>query len=94
MATTLEPTTELNMKLRLSKAASDKLAQRAAETGRDVAAVASDLLERAVTQPSVDEMLAGFRQQVAASGMSDAELDAFFRAEIDAYRREKKAKPA
>jgi tRNA C32,U32 (ribose-2'-O)-methylase TrmJ len=94
MATTLEPTTELNMKLRLSKAASDKLAQRAAETGRDVAAVASDLLERAVTQPSVDEMLAGFRQQVAASGMSDAELDAFFRAEIDAYRQEKKAKPA
>jgi tRNA C32,U32 (ribose-2'-O)-methylase TrmJ len=94
MATTLEPTTELNMKLRLSKAASDKLAQRAAETGRDVAAVASDLLERAVTQPSVDEMLAGFRQQVAASSMSDAELDAFFRAEIDAYRREKKAKPA
>lgn len=52
MASTLEHMTELAMKLRLSKQASEKLAQRAAETGRDVATVASDLIEQAVATPN------------------------------------------
>lgn len=77
MATTVEQTTELPMKLRLSRQASEKLAQRAAESGRDVAAVASDLIEQAITRPTVDEVLAPFRKQVAESGMSDEELDEF-----------------
>ena len=78
MATTIEQVTELAMKLRLSKLASDKLAQRATESGRDIASVASDLIEQAVTQPTVDDVLAPFRKQVEESGMSDQELDAFF----------------
>ena len=36
-----------------------------------------------------DELLAPFRKQVAESGMSDDELDDFFRAELEAVRREK-----
>ena len=94
MATTVESTTELAMKLRLSKTASDKLIQRATETGRDLAAVASELIEQAVAQPPIDQVLAPFRKQVADSGMSDAELDAFFQAELNAHRLEKKAKSA
>ena len=78
MATSVEPMTELAMKLRLSKQAGERLAQRAMESGKDIAALASDLVERAITQPTVDEVLAPFRKQVAESGMSDAELDAFF----------------
>ena len=35
-----------------------------------------------------------FRKEVAESGMSDDELDAFFRGELEAHRREKKAKSA
>lgn len=70
--------TELAMKLRLSEKASEKLAQRAAESGQDLATVASRLLEEAVTRPTVDEVLAPFRKQVAESGMSDEELDEFF----------------
>ena len=93
MATTVEETTELAMKLRLTKRASERLAQRAAESGQDVAALASDLIEQAVTRPTVDEVLAPFRKQIADSGMSDEELDAFFRSELEAHRREKKAKP-
>jgi len=94
MATTAEHMTELAMKLRLSKLASEKLAQRAAESGQDVAAVASDLIEQAVTRPTVDEALASFRKQVAESGMSDEQLDDFFRGEIEAHRKERKAKSA
>jgi len=94
MATTVEHMTELAMKLRLSRQASEKLAQRAAECGKDVAAVASDLIEQAVTRPTVDEALAAFRRQVAESGMSDQALDDFFRREIEAHRAERKAKTA
>ena len=83
---------EFILTLKLTKAVSDKLAQRAAEGGKDPANFVSDLIEREVTRPSVDEVLAPFRKQVAESGMSDEELDDFFRSEIAAVRREKKAK--
>jgi hypothetical protein len=94
MATNVNSKTELEMKLRLSKTASDKLIQRATETGRDLGAIASELIEQAVGEPTVDQALAPFRKQVADSGMNDAELDALFQAEIDAHRLQKKAKSA
>ena len=82
------------MMLRLSDRARAKLAEQAKQNGQDIAAVASDLIEQAVARPSVDEVLAPFRKQVAQSGMSDEELDDFLRAELEAHRREKKAKRA
>ena len=48
MATTIEHMTELAMKLRLSKQASEKLSQRAEQVGQDVGAVASGIIEQAV----------------------------------------------
>ena len=89
MATTIETP----MTLRLSDRARAKLAEQAAVRGQDISAVASDLIEQAITRPTVDEVLASFRKQVADSGMSDEELDAFFRGQIAAHRGEKKAKP-
>ena len=80
--------------LRLSDRARARLAEQAANSGQDISAVASDLIEHAVSRPSVDEVLAPFRKQVAESGMTDEELDAFFRSELEAHRREKKAKSA
>jgi hypothetical protein len=56
--------TELAMKLRLSDEASEKLARRAAESGRDLAAVASDLIEQAVSVPAPNDSTAA--QRVAA----------------------------
>jgi hypothetical protein len=78
MATTTEQMTELSMKLRLSKQATEMLQQRAARSGQDIASLASDIVEQAILQPTVDEVLAPFRKQVAESGMSDQELDDFF----------------
>ncbi len=82
------------MRLRLTQQAKDKLTEQAAQSGRPLDEVASELLEQAVARPSVDELLAPFRKQVAESGMSDEELDDFFRAQLDAVRRENRAKQA
>jgi hypothetical protein len=72
-----ETTTEVAVKLRLSQMASERLAQQAAQTGRELNDYASELIENAVTKPSVDELLSPFRKQIAASGMSDDDLDTF-----------------
>jgi hypothetical protein len=93
MATNVH-TTETPVMLRLSERARAKLAEQAANSGQDISAVASDLIEQATARSSIDEVLAPFRKQVAESGMSDEELDAFFRGEIEAHRREKRAKSA
>jgi len=86
--------TETQVTLRLSDGARSKLAQEAAKSGQDISAVASSLIELAIARPSVDEVLAPFRRQVAESGMSDEELDAFFRGQLEAHRREKRTKSA
>ncbi len=94
MAATAEQITEFAMSIRLSKQSGEKLAQRAAESGKDIAAVASDLIERAIAQPTVDEVLAPFRKQVAESGMSDAELDAFLEDLREKAYQERHRRPA
>jgi hypothetical protein len=48
--------TELALKLHLTDQASERLAQRAAAAGKDVAAVASDLIEQAVDTDSPNDM--------------------------------------
>jgi hypothetical protein len=93
MATIVGQTTELPMKLRLSRQASEKLTQRGAESGRDVADVASELVEQAVNRPTVDEVLAPFRKQVAESGMSDKELDAFLEGVREKAFQERQRRP-
>jgi hypothetical protein len=45
-----------------------------------------------VTRPSLEEILASVRADFAGTGMSEGELSDFLRGELDAHRREKKAK--
>lgn len=54
-----------------------KLRERAAASGEPVDVYASKILVDAVTTPSVEEVLALARKQVAESGMTDSELDEF-----------------
>jgi len=82
------------MKLRLSKAALEKLSDRATAAGEDVAAYASDLLERAVLKPSLDEILAPVRADFANSGMTEEEIMEFGKSLVQKVRDEKKAKTA
>jgi predicted transcriptional regulator len=55
-----------------------ELSALAKESGRTPEAVAVELLERHLALRTMDEILAPFRKQVAESGMSEEELDAFF----------------
>ena len=67
-----------------------KLRERAAAIGQDVTAFVQGIIERSVTvKPTLDEILAPFRQQVKESGMSDEELTTFFEDMRDRVWQEK-----
>ena len=63
-----------------------KLVERAALVGVDVYALARELIERGLaTAPTLEEILAPFRREVAQSGLSDEELDALFREQREGH---------
>ncbi|HKI35577.1 MAG TPA: hypothetical protein VKA46_27215 [Gemmataceae bacterium] len=67
-----------------------KLSDRAAQSGRDVESLAREFIEQGVNgEPTLDEILAPFRRQVAESGMSDEELTALFEEAREEVYREK-----
>jgi len=68
----------MTISISISAAAEAKLRQKAAASGQPLDVYASKVLEHAATTPSADELLQPFRDQIAASGMTDDELDAFF----------------
>ncbi len=69
-----------------------KLVERAARAGQNVESLACELIERSLNdEPTLDEILAPFRRQVAASGLSESELTALFeesREEVDRAQQE------
>jgi hypothetical protein len=77
------------MKLRLSRQASEKLSKRAAESGQDVASIASDLIEQAISQPSLGELLALSQAEFASTGMTESEMMDFGRELLGKVRSEK-----
>ena len=77
----------MTISISLTAEAETKLSQRAARLGQDLSIVASDLLEEAVRRPSVDELLAPARRQVAESEMDNRTLDDFFRDVLKEVRK-------
>jgi len=67
----------MTLSISLTPEVEARLKQRAAAEGKDPTAYATELVENAVSKPTVDEILAQFRKQVAESGMSDQQLDGF-----------------
>jgi hypothetical protein len=63
------------LQIEISAETEAALRERAAARGEDVTACAARLLHEALSAPTADELLAPFRRQVAASGVSDEELD-------------------
>jgi hypothetical protein len=72
------PVTEISLRLKSTRQTHDKLVAEAGKSGKPLDVYTSELLEREAKRQSVDEMLAPFRKQVAESGMSDEQFDAFF----------------
>ena len=67
-----------------------KLVEWATRVGRDVESLACELIERSLdSDPTLDDILAPFRRQVAESGMSESELAALFEESRDEVYRDK-----
>jgi len=88
------PTIETTLTLRLTEETRRKLAERAAQDGRDMSDYASGLIEQAVSRPTLEELLAPVRADFTKSGMSDDQIMELGRKELDALRKERKAKSA
>jgi hypothetical protein len=85
----------MTLSITLSPQAEAKLRQKAAASGEPLDSYAARVLEQAAVSPTVDEVLAPFRKQVADSGMSDDELDGFFEAVREkAHQDRKRNSPA
>lgn len=80
----------MSLTISLPPAMETRLKERAAAEGKEPGAYASELLENAVKRPSLDELLAPFREEVKASGMSDEQLDDFYEELRDEAFRDRK----
>lgn len=79
----------MTIQISLPPEAEARLRAEAEAVGQDVASYATQLLREALTAPSVDELLAPFRQQVEESGISDRELDEFYEGLRDKVTQER-----
>ena len=74
----------MHVTIRLAPEVAPIIQQVATEKGQDIASFLEEFVQEAFTVPrqsrTLDEILAPFRAQVEASGMSDTELEAFFAA--------------
>lgn len=73
----------------LSRKAEAKLKRRAAAEGKDPRDYASDLLEHAVTRPSLQELLAPSQAEFAKTGKTKEQVMAMGRRIVDRVRRTK-----
>lgn len=64
----------MTLTLPISAEAEAKLTARAAAAGVDVATFAAGMLERAVSKPTLEEVLAPLRREFERSGMAEDEL--------------------
>ena len=78
----------MTLSISLSRKAEAKLKERAAAEGKDPKAYASDILERAVTAPTIDEILAPVRKDFAKRGISEKEIMELGRKELRSLRDE------
>ena len=80
----------MTIQISLPAEAEARLRAKAEAVGQDVASYAAHLLHEALTTPSVGELLAPFRREVEASGLTDRELEAFYEGLRDKVWREGK----
>jgi hypothetical protein len=64
----------MTLSISLSRKAQAKLKKQAAAEGKDLTAYASDLLEKAVTRPSLQELLAPSQAEFSKSGKTHQQV--------------------
>jgi hypothetical protein len=79
----------MTLSISITPEAEARLRERAAACGQPLDVYAARVLEQAVTAPTLDELLAPARRQVAATGMTDREFDDLVNELRDEVWREK-----
>ncbi|MFN3651425.1 MAG: hypothetical protein ACK47B_17755 [Armatimonadota bacterium] len=79
----------MTITIQLSPEQESQLRERAARQGQDPADFARGLIERGLTRPDLDEILAPLRQEFDQSGMSESELDHLIETARDAAYEER-----
>lgn len=64
----------MTLRVPISPETEARLRAKAADTGLDIEAYAARALDRAVSRPSLDDILAPLRDEVACSGVSEEGL--------------------
>lgn len=78
------------LKIPITPELEEQLKSRAAAAGKNATEFAREAIEEKLRAPSsVDEILAPFRADVQASGMTDGQLDEFFHSIREEVWREK-----
>jgi hypothetical protein len=68
-----------------------KIAERAAARGGSLGEYAREVLERDAEMPTLRELFAPVREQIKASGTTDAELTSQIEAAVDEVRKRRRA---
>ena len=68
-----------------------KIAERAAEQGKDVEQFALEALSRAVEAPPLRELFAEVREQIRSTGVPEEELDARIETAVKEVRKQPRA---
>lgn len=69
----------------------EKIAERAAEQGKDVEQFALEALARAVETPSLRELFAEVREQIRITGTPEEELDTRIENAVKEARKQRRA---
>jgi len=76
----------MRLNINISSKAEKNLKKRAAEKGKEVGDYASELVEKAVTKPTLEELLEPLRKQFESTGVSEEALVEQITAAQKAYR--------
>jgi hypothetical protein len=68
----------MTLTINLPKEVGVALENKAQKSGRNAVEFVEDLVIKEIEAPSLDEILAPFRREVEASGITDGELDELF----------------
>jgi hypothetical protein len=82
----------MDMLISISDDVAVKLKERASTSGQSAQAYAAKLVADTLSKPTIDELLAPVRADFAKTGMSEDQLNDFMAGELEAHRREKKAR--
>lgn len=77
----------MNISVPVTPAIEQRLRERAAAAGKDLASYAAEVIARDATRPSLDEILRPVREDFAKSGLSEEQLMDLGRRAVDSARK-------